>query len=229
VRKAAWLLVACVLVGGGCGSGKDETLTVFAAASLTKALDGDGQQHSFAGSQQLVAQIEAGAPADVVVTADTKTMDGLAAKKLVEGAQVVATNSLVIAVQPGNPKGVQGLADLGRNDLAVVLADPAVPAGRYAAEVLGRVGIVVRPKSLELDVESALQKVVLREADASIVYVTDAGAGMKAVAIPAEQNVVVRYAGAVVRSTGHRAEARGYVRGLPALLQKAGFGPPPSA
>jgi molybdate transport system substrate-binding protein len=217
------------LVAGACGSDSHGSLTVLAAASLTKALDGDGQQHSFAGSQQLVAQIEAGAPADVVVTADTKTMDGLVSKRLVEVPSVVATNSLIIAVQPGNPKGVAGLADLGRGDLVVVLADPSVPAGRYAAEVLGRAGLTAHPRSLEMDVESALQKVVLREADAAIVYVTDSRPVMTAVPIPAEQNVVVRYAAAVVRSTDHRSQARAYVRGLPALLQKAGFAPPPAA
>jgi molybdate transport system substrate-binding protein len=210
------LLAAC--------ANQQSKLTVLAAASLTKALDGSDARYSFAGSQQLAAQVEAGAPADVVVTADTATMDRLVRAGRVDPPATVAHNSLAIAVRPGNPKGVRGLEDLARPDLTVVLADPAVPAGKYATQALAAAHVEVRPKSLELDVESALQKVALGQADAAIVYATDVSAA-NAVAIPVHQNVLVTYVGAVVAKSRHKAQARRFVAALPQRLAQAGFQP----
>ena len=212
---------------GGSGQGGSE-LTVFAAASLTRALD-SGARYSFAGSQQLVAQIEGGARPDVVVTADETTMGRLAAAGLVEAPRVVATNSLAIVVPRGNPAGIRGLADLARAGLTVVLADPSVPAGRYASQALVRAGVSVQPASLELDVEAAVQKVALGEADAAIAYRTDAAAeGVELVDIPAAHNVTARYPAAVLESSGRKDAANRFIDALPDRLQRAGFGPPPT-
>lgn len=223
-------LLALALVAGACSNGGGSKLTVLAAASLTRALQADSHaRYSFAGSQQLAAQIEAGAPADVVVTADAATMDRLRAKHLVDAPTVVATNSLAIAVRPGNPLKIKTLGDLGGPEVNVVLADPSVPAGRYAAQVLQRAGVQVRPVSLELDVESALQKVALGQADAAIVYATDVRAargGVDGVPIPASQNVLAAYPAAVVSASAHKSAARAFVRALPGRLKSAGFGAP---
>src|SRR5205085_10391239 len=116
-----------------------QRVDVLAAASLTEAFDDLAARvasapdrlrprYSYAGSQQLVAQIQAGAPADVVATADEATMQRLVAAGLVEAPVVFARNRLTIAVRPGNPKRITGLADLGRPDVNLVLADPSVPA-----------------------------------------------------------------------------------------------------
>jgi molybdate transport system substrate-binding protein len=232
-RLAAVALLLVTAACGGGGGGSESKLTVLAAASLTKALDGADARYSFAGSQQLAAQVEAGAPADVVVTADAATMDRLARAKRVEGSTTVAHNSLAIAVRPGNPKGISGLGDLAHPDLTVVLADPGVPAGRYAKQALAAAHVEVHPKSLELDVESALQKVALGQADAAIVYATDVQARADAatspsvtgVAIPARQNVLATYVGAVVAKSKHKAQARRFLEALPGRLAKAGFEP----
>jgi molybdate transport system substrate-binding protein len=201
------------------------SVTVFAAASLTEALTDDKHRleavnpglsvvYSFAGSQQLVAQIQSGAPADVVATADETNMRKLVAAKLVEPPRDFARNLLEIVVAAGNPKGVKGLQDLARSDLRVVLADPAVPAGRYGRQALDRQGVKVNPVSLELNVKSELQKVETGEADAGVVYVTDvkaAGGKAAGVAIPADQNVLATYPVAVVRGTTNRTLAEAYV------------------
>jgi molybdate transport system substrate-binding protein len=200
-------------------------LTVFSAGSLTEAFTDDKNQlvaaspglsvaFSFAGSQQLVAQIQSGAPADVVATADEANMQNLLAANLVGTPRDFAKNLLEIVVAPGNPKGVKGLSDLARSELKVVLEDPSVPAGKYGRQALDKLGVKVNPVSLELNVKSELQKVETGEADAGIVYVTDVkSAGSKAtgVPIPADQNVVATYPVAVVKTATNHSLAQAFV------------------
>jgi molybdate transport system substrate-binding protein len=186
-------------------------VTVAAAASLTDVFEArGGATFSFAGSQQLVAQVEGRAPVDVVATADADAMDRLVRAALVDPPVTFARNRLAIAVETGNPDRIGGLADLGRSGLKVVLADPTVPAGRYARQALDRAGVVVRPVSLELDVKAVARKVAAGEADAGIVYVTDVAAGAR-VDIPEAANVVATYPVAVVRATANRAGAQAFV------------------
>jgi molybdate transport system substrate-binding protein len=235
-------VVALALIVTGCGNASPSpgagspVITVFAAASLTEPFNDAGfdATFSFAGSQQLVAQITAGAPADVVATADQESMARLVAAGLVEPPVDFARNSLRIAVRPGNPKAVRGLGDLARSDLKVVLADPAVPAGRYARQALDKAGVIVKPVSLDLDVKSVLSKVTLGEADAGIVYATDvaaAGSGVGSVDIPSEHNVAATYPVAVVKGTKHPEAARAFVaqllngRGRDALLARGFLAP----
>ncbi|MEY2568824.1 MAG: molybdate transport system substrate-binding protein [Actinomycetota bacterium] len=234
-------VLAVLLLLGACGndSGPAATaprqadaltgsLTVFAAASLTEAFTdakatmerghtGLTITYNFAGSQALAQQITDGAPADVVATADTTTMQKLQDAQLVEAPTVFAHNTLAIAVAPGNPKHIARLADLARPDVIVVLADPSVPVGKYAAAALAHAGVTVHPRSLELDVKAALAKVKAGEADAAIVYVTDARAtGAKAgqVAIAAADNQPADYPIAVVNASTHKTAARALLREL---------------
>ena len=213
MRSALVLALGAVLAA--CGSahiGPDPAtgggeVTVFAAAALTDVLDelaaefaADGGGRvvlNLAGSQTLATQILEGAPADLFFSSDTVQMDRVdAAGRLADAPVVVATNTLVIAVEAGDPHRITGLADLARPDLVVVLAAEEVPAGRYATEVLARAGVAVRPASLERSVRSALAKVAQGEADAAIVYASDvvaarrSGASVEGIAIPVEQNVV---------------------------------------
>lgn len=180
------VLLALVLLLAGCGSSSGEepaALTVFAAASLTEAFTELGTSYerahpgtevtfSFAGSQTLVAQVQQGAPADVVATADTASMDAIAGE-LAAPAEVLARNRLAIVHEPGNPLGLRTLADLARPDVALVLAAATVPGGRAARAALDEAGVVASPRSEEVDVKAVVQRVALGEADAGIAYVTD--------------------------------------------------------
>ncbi len=161
-----------------------------------------------------MAQIESGAPADVIATADETSMGTLVAANLVDTPRDFATNLLEIAVAAGNPKGIRRLSDLSRPDLKVVLEDPSVPAGKYGRQALDRQGVKVNPASLELDVKSELAKVATGEADAGIVYVTDiksAGGKVAGIAIPADQNVIATYPVAIVRASTNHALAQAFV------------------
>jgi molybdate transport system substrate-binding protein len=250
---ATAMLAVTALAAGGCHVGASPpsthgatgSLTVVAAASLTEAFDDPGWRratdhvglavtYSFAGSQQVVAQVDAGAPADVVATADETSMAPLVAAGLVDAPRIFAHNKLAIVVQRGNPKGVSSLGDLANDDRRVVLADPAVPAGRSAAEALRRAGVTVHPVSRELDVKAVLRRVASGDADAGIVYVTDAAAAgdeVTRVEIPDDANVVTRYPAAVVRATTNRRRAQAFVDDLvggagEATLASHGFGAP---
>ncbi len=113
----------------------------------------------------------------------------------------------------------------------MVLADPSVPAGKFAKQALQKAGVTVTPKSLELDVKSVLQKVAIGEADAGIVYVTDvtaAGTSVAGVPIPDDQNVIAVYPIAVVKATTHHAAAAAFVSQIVSgvgqqALRKRGF------
>jgi molybdate transport system substrate-binding protein len=208
------------------------TLTVLAASSLTDAFRHARKQYedrnpgvhirfSFAGSQSLAAQVRQGAPADVLVTANTQTMRSVADR--VEQPVTIASNRLTIVTEPGNPEHNPSLKDLTDPHLKVVLAAPEVPAGSYSEKILSRQHLDVHPVSLESDVRSVLTKVELGEADAGIVYVTDAHAGGKkvsTVAIPAGKNAVAHYPAAVVKDARHPKEAAAFTR---YLTSTAGF------
>lgn len=178
------LLAVLLLLVAGCGNDDRDEVVVFAASSLTRTLTSIAEEYeqahpstdvvlSFAGSQSLVAQVEQGAPADVIATADERTMARLRTR-LIGPPAVFARNRL--AVLATSSSGVTRLTDLGRRDLRVVLGAPSVPVGAASRSALAEAGIVVRPVSLEPDVASVVAKVRAGEADAAIVYATDVAA-----------------------------------------------------
>lgn len=181
------LAVLVLLLSAGCSSDTSDGPHVFAASSLTeafRALDIEAD-YSFGASSRLAAQVLEGAPADVLATADDPTMQRVVDAGLAAGPPVVfALNRLAIAVPRTDPAGIRGLADLARPGLRVVLAAPAVPAGRYAAEALAAAGVQVQPLSLEPNVKAVAGKVASGEADAGIVYVTDVRADRRLAAVP---------------------------------------------
>jgi molybdate transport system substrate-binding protein len=202
------------------------TITVFAASSLTDAFKRIGEEltqqdpgtdvvFNFGSSSTLATQIVNGAPADLFASADDTNMQKIVDATLTDGApEFFAGNRLQIAVAAGNPKRIAGLADLAKPGLVVVLAAPTVPAGKYAADALQKAGITVAPASHEIDVRAVLNKVVLGEADAGIVYVTDvrsAGPRVSGVDIPEQQQVVARYPIAVVKDAGNPRLAKAFV------------------
>ncbi|WP_211840603.1 molybdate ABC transporter substrate-binding protein [Saccharopolyspora hirsuta] len=206
LKMIAGAVLALVLLAGcgQAGSEQQRTLTVLAAASLTESFDELGArftaehpdvrvQFDYQGSSTLAEQIEQGRPADVFASADEKNMDKV--RDLVGGPQTFATNQLTIVVPPGNPAKITSLADLS-GDRAVVVCAPQVPCGSATKKVTQAAGVQVEPVSEENDVKSVLQKVVAGEADAGLVYVTDAKAAgdrVQVVDFPEAQQAVNSY------------------------------------
>ena len=247
MTKALLLVLGVVILACGCISPSGaalrppSTLTVFAAASLQPAFDKIGQKlqktmdvtptFNYAGTQTLTSQLQQGAQADVFASADTAHMTTAQNAGLVGGSsKIFARNRLEIAVAKGNPKGIHSLADLSRSGLVVVLADPSVPAGKYAQQALKQANVTVHPASLELQVTGVLTKVALGEADAGIVYVSDVvnSGKVEGVTIPDSQNVVADYPIAVLKSASNVVGAQAFVDLVisldgQAILKAAGF------
>jgi molybdate transport system substrate-binding protein len=189
-------------------SSDSNTVTVFATASLVDAFTEIGEafetanpnsqiDFNFAASSDLATQIIEGAPADVFASADMINIDKVRMSTIViSDAQTFATNSLEIMVEAGNPMNIRTLEDLSDSNLIYITCDEAVPIGRYSADVLNRANVTVTPKSYEENVKSVVNKIVLGEADAGIVYRTDviaAGSTAGGINIPDEINVVAEY------------------------------------
>lgn len=188
--------VVVVLALASCGStdpAADGVLNVYAAASLQAPFEeiaaqfeavhsGVSVQLNFAGSSDLATQIIAGAPAEVFASADTATMEQVAAEGLLASApQTFATNVLTIAVAAGNPLGIESLESLTDAQISTVLCAPQVPCGAAAAAVQDASGVWLEPVSEEGSVTDVLGKVSTGQADAGLVYVTDVDAAEGAV------------------------------------------------
>lgn len=200
-------------------------LTIFAAASLTEVY-GDiatSFEHdypnvdvvlNFAGSQSLRTQIEHGATPQLFASANQKHIDKLLDLGMIDESTIFAENQMVIVVPASNPGHVESLDDLATTS-HVVLAGSDVPAGSYAEKVLAKADsargddfaskVLDNVVSRELDVRSTLQKVVLGEANAAMVYATDAasvGDKVKVIRIPEELNVIAEYPIAKINGSG---------------------------
>lgn len=179
---ATILLTACGQTtadpGGGAGEPEAAPVTVFAAASLHKAFpevsEGMRVDYSFDGSSGLVDQLRGGAPADVFASADSTTMDRAVEEGLIDGEPVMfATNRLVLVTPQGNPAGVTGF-DSSLGGTRLVVCAPEVPCGAATFGAAERSGLGLAPVSEESSVTDVLGKVTSGEADAGVVYATDA-------------------------------------------------------
>jgi molybdate transport system substrate-binding protein len=250
-RRLRFVLVAALALAA-CGGGEIQpgTLSVYAASSLTDAFaelegvfeaahPGVDVTVTFAGSQVLRLQIEQGAPADVFASANLEHMQALVDSGLVDDSRVFAHNDLVVIVPPDNPAGIESLGDLAHAQ-RLVLGTANVPVGQYAREILRRAApvyeegfeaiVMSRVVSEETNVRLARTKVELGEADAAIVYRTDAGSSdrVRLVEIPRELNVIADYPIGIVSRTTVRAAADAWVALLGAeegrsVLRRHGF------
>lgn len=228
------LLIAAtlVLLGSAARTRADDSreLTVFAAASLRESFEdlaktfeaktpGVKVRLNLAGSQELRTQLENGASADVFASADQKHMAALAKAKLVGAPRVFARNTPVIVVPKDNPSNVGSFDQLTRAQ-KIVIGVPEVPIGSYTLEILEKAGadfqqkVLAHVASRELNVRQVLAKVTLGEADAGIVYRTDAMTAkdkVQIIEIPAKVNVVAEYPVAVLAKAPQAAAARAFV------------------
>jgi molybdate transport system substrate-binding protein len=255
MRRIASLTLTLALLSA-CASNAPKpattTLTVFAAASLTEAFSEMATAFeaahpsvdvalNFAGSNTLRAQIEQGAQADVFASANTKEMDSLVEIGLVnvDKKSVFLTNRLVVITPENNPAGLSNLEELARPNLKLVLAAEEVPIGRYARLILDNVGAEFKAHALanvvsnETTVKQVVAKVQLGEADAGLVYASDAVAApeLPVIEIPAEWNVVAEYPIAPLVHAPHPELADAFVAFVlspegQSILQKWGFSPP---
>lgn len=215
------------------------TATVFAAASLSDALPaaavGAEVSFSFDGSTNLADQIVAGAPADVFASADKGNMDKAVAAGVIDGSPVMfATNHLVLVVPTGNPGRVTGFDD-SLAGVRLVVCAPEVPCGGATARAAESAGVTLQPVSEESNVTDVLGKVTSGEADAGIVYATDATRAVEQVEvldIPGAQNDPNTYWIAKVTEAPNPAGADAFIVQITgeqgqAALGAFGFGPPP--
>jgi molybdate transport system substrate-binding protein len=248
-----WLavLLACVVVGCGgddgdsSGSSKPR-LVVSAASSMTEALDACSPEFldatvrlSFAGSDELAAQIRQGVKPDVYAAANTKLPDALHAEGLLGKPVGFATNELVLAVPAGSQ--IASVHDLAAKGVTIAIGDESVPIGSYTRETLGKLpaaegrAILANVRSNEPDVKGIVGKLTQGAVDAGFVYVTDvnaAGSDLKAIELPPGVEPQVTYAAGVVEGAKHPEQARTYVDELldgpcSDALRDAGFGAAP--
>jgi molybdate transport system substrate-binding protein len=238
------------------------TLTVFAAASLTEAFEelgalfrgrhpGIALRFNFAGSQQLAAQLEHGARADVFASADRRWMARVEDRGLTAGRPVIfAHNRLVVILPAANPAGIVRLEDLGRPGIKLIVAAEEVPVGAYSRAVLRKLArrpgngadyerrALANVVSEEENVKGVVAKVQLSEADAGLVYRSDVTPGiasrLRVLEIAPAVNMVASYPIAPLADSEAPAAARAFVeltRGpeARAVLERHGFTVPPAA
>lgn len=261
---AALLLVLCSgTVLAACGSDDDSSastpastgaasssrrVVVSGATSLTKALTAYGDaftggevKASFAGSDELAAQIRQGVKPDVFASANTKLPDALFAEGLVEQPVVFATNSLVLAV-PADDAEVDAIDDLAAKGTTIAIGAEGVPVGDYTRKVLDALpaaqakAILGNVRSNEPDVGGVVGKIAQGAVDAGFVYASDVQGSegkVRAIDLPADLEPTVQYGVAIVKGAKNPAGARAFVDGLlrgpgAEALKAAGFGAPPA-
>jgi molybdate transport system substrate-binding protein len=251
VRQSLATSLLLLLGITGCGGNADSSassdsqLVVSAASSLEPAFTayaetaGIDAKQSFAGSDDLAAQIRQGVKPDVYAAANTTLPDDLYKEGLVERPVVFATNTLVLAVPVDS--GITSVDDL-TGDVTIAIGQEGVPVGDYTREVLSRLpaaqnqAILANVGSEEPDVASIVGKLTQGAVDAGFVYVTDVAAtdgALKAIDLPASLEPDVAYGAAVVKGASNPQGAQDFIDGLlqgdgADALKHAGFGPPPA-
>ncbi len=240
-RSGLAALGAVLLSVSACGDTEEGTLTVLAAASLSTVLPevetlleaadpSTDLEISYAGSSTIVQQVDAGADVDAVVLAAEGLVDRIDPALVSRDPVLVAANSLTVVTPADNPAGITELADLGRPDITLVLCAEQVPCGAAAAEMFRLAEITPTVASFEPDVTSTLRRVTEDEADAAVVYVTDArdAGSVATLQVPDDVNVTTRYPALAL---GDGAGGEAFVQALVSaqvqqVFAEAGFAPP---
>lgn len=253
------LLVASIVLLVSCSldartQTQQETLTVYAAASLSSAFAEIAAAYeaehtavavrlNFAGSQQLAQQLAQGAPADVFASASAGQMRvAQEAGRVTAGTDAIFATNLMVVITPRGEAELAALSDLARPGTHIILADASVPAGQYARTFLKQASnteelghdyekrVLANVVSYERNVRAVLTKIALGEADAGVVYESDASASdVRRIPIPDDLNVVASYPIAPVNDSPHPRLAAGFVEFVlspagQAVLERHGFG-----
>jgi molybdate transport system substrate-binding protein len=228
------MVVLVVVAGVGAPAHAEQieakrvTITVSAAASLSKAYTELGKQFekanpsirvrfNFASTSSLVSQIQSGASTDVFAAADVTSLNKLQASgKVGKTSKVFARNSMQLVVKRSNPRGISSVADLAKASV-VSLCAKTVPCGVYAATVLSRYGVVIAESKITrgVDATATLNAVSMGDADAAMVYATDALSAKKsvlAIAIPGGKNVNASYGIGTIRGSKNSKQAETFVQ-----------------
>jgi molybdate transport system substrate-binding protein len=248
-RTVPVLAAVSALALAGCGGSGDDTLTVSAAASLKKALTQYGGEFedaktrfSFAGSDELAAQIRKGAKPDVFASANTKLPDQLSDEGLVERPVTFAGNRLVLAVPASSDAGIASLRDIEKAGTTLAIGSESVPVGSYTRTVLAKLPesesskILENVRTQEPDVAGIVGKLTQGAVDAGFIYISDVRATdgkLKAIELPEALQPTVAYGVAVVKGAKNEDAAKAFVDGLldgdgKQALDDAGFEPPPA-
>jgi molybdate transport system substrate-binding protein len=258
MRRALALAAAVVLLGSGCGddeaeggdgSGEDTRLVVSAASSMTEALEACAPEFeeaenadvrlSFAGSDELAAQIRQGAPVDAYAAANTTLPEELHDEDLLSAPVEFATNEFVLAVPAGSD--IDSVEDVASPGTKVVVGSESVPIGSYTRESLAKLppeqeeAILSNVVSNEPDVKGIVGKLSQGAGDAGFVYVTDVnatGGNLKAIDLPEELEPQVTYGVGVPTEAREPELGQKFIDGLTlgpcaSALEDAGFGPSP--
>jgi len=262
MKRFPYFLLILALLLTGCASPapivatEPQTLTVFAAASLTAAFTELGKNFeaanpgvtvtfNFAGSQALLTQIEAGAPADIFASANKTEMDALVSSGHVQQGtpQIFLNNKLIVILPVDNTAELTKLEDLANSGIKLVFAAEEVPVGKYTRQALEQMNdqfgsdfkdkVLANVVSNEDNVKQVVAKVQLGEADAGVVYTSDAVAApdLKTIEIPNELNVIAEYPIAALTDSVNSELATAFINYVlsqagQAVLQKWGFAPP---
>jgi molybdate transport system substrate-binding protein len=222
------------------------TLVVFAATSLTDAFDKIGAQFhqanpgvtvkfNYNGSSSLATSINQGAPADVFASAAPANMKTVTdAGNAADTPKIFASNTGEILVEKGNPDHITSVSQLANPAVKVVVCAPEVPCGAVATAIFKNADVTVKPVSEETNVGGVVTKVTLGEADAGIVYVTDAKANegkATGVPIPANENDTTEYPIAEVKGAPNASAATAFISFVlgsqgQQVLASFGFMPP---
>ena len=247
VALAAILPLSACGGGAGAGAGGESTLTVLAAASLTETFtalaaefeadhEGVTVELAFDSSATLAQQAVDGAPGEVLATADETTMQiAVDGDVVADGPEVFATNVAVLVTPPDNPAGLTSFADLDDDAVTYVVCVDSAPCGKIATGLIDAAGITHEPASLEVDVKAVLAKVTGNEADAGIVYATDAvsaGDAVTAIDIDGAADQQTVYPIATLEQSSDAGLAREFMALVLSdagrrVLEDAGFGSPP--
>lgn len=250
-------LFALLVISCDQGPGPPPDVTVYAASSLAGAVDAlingwyDDEQFASIGfsvgsSAALRVQIEQGAPADLLLSADTANPQALVDAGLSDGqSKTFATNRLAIIVPDGNPGEISTPLDLARSGVRVIAAGEMVPITQYAEQLVANLtGLPDYPAdfasryeanivSREDNVGAVVTKIHLGEGDAAIAYITDVpSADVNMVEVPADANVLATYAGVVLKRAANVSAAHAFLDWLlgatgQSILVDAGFSPAP--